>query len=245
MTMKKILAGVLAAASMLTVSATAFAAPEAPDKTKAVTKAGETEYEAGISMMTAELDVELPAQMKAFINPYGAEVAIDAEATPTKSSDGIVSWAYEVVNNTTDFGIMIDVKKAKATPSTGVSLLTAAPGKTGAKKALVELKAGATAADVKYAAADTTSAAATATAQGKVLLTATDQDLARFAYAPAKDDTNGAGKVFIGIVGSLEKGDPTNATPVADPEWTEDDTITCAYTLKINPAKTTQAQAFA
>lgn len=238
MTFKKILASVLAAASVLSVSATAFAADAgvtAPDKTKTITKSGETEYEAEAGVLGVVLDVVLPAQMKAFINPYGAEVAIDAQATATKSTDGIVSWAYEVVNNTADYGIIIDVKGAKATPSKDVSLLSAAPGTTGAKSALIELKAGANQAGVKYAAGDTASTAATTSAQGKLIFTATEQDLAKFAYAAP------ATTIYIGITGALEKGSAT--TPAA--EWTEDDTITCAYTLKINPAAKTQAEALA
>lgn len=242
MTMKKIMAGVLAVASVLSVSATAFAAPEAPAQTKEITAPGVAEYEAGVGMMGAELSVELPAQMKAFLNPYGAEVAVDAETTPTKSKEGIVSWAYEVVNNTADFGIMIDVKDAKVTPAASVAI--AAPGtaetKTDKKTAALVLQAGNTAADATtYDDTKTATAQATATAQGIFVFDTTAASKSKIAYAPAKTDA-GAGKVYLGLTGAINKVDATGE----DFEWTEDDAITAAYTLKINPSAKTQADAF-
>jgi len=250
MTMKKILAGVLAAATMLSISATAFAAPEAPDKTKAVTKAGETEYEAGVTMMTAELDVELPASMKAFINPYGAEVAVTDEATLSKASTGVLSWYYEVVNNTKDFGIMIDIKDGKATPSNGITL-TSTPKKDGGaantKEACVVLLSAKDIATLKAVAladgtAVTNTAEVAAQAGGKFVFTATATDLPSFAYAPGA--TTDPGKVYIAFNGAVTLKNTVSGTttPV---EWTEDDSITTTYTLKINPAKTTAATAFA
>ena len=240
MTMKKILAGVLSAATVLSLSATAFAAPAAPDTTKAVTKPGETEYEAGVGMMGAELDVELPSAMKAFINPYGAEVAVEDGTSAAKSKEGVVSWAYEVVNNTTDFGIMIDVKDGKATPAATVAI--DAPGTAEAattKTAALVLQAGATAADATtYDAAKTASTQATDTDQGIFVFSTTAASKSKIAYAPAK--TTAPGKVYLGLTGAISKVDGSGE----DLEWTEDDIITATYTLKINPSAKTQADAF-
>lgn len=236
MTMKKIMAGVLAVASVLSVSATAFAAPEAPAQTKEITKPAETEYEAGVGMMGAELSVELPASMTAFLNPYSAEVDVDAETTPTKSKEGIVSWAYEVVNNTADFGIMIDVKHAKATPAATVAI--DAPGTAEAanvKTAALVLQAGDTAADATtYDKTITATAQATATKQGTFVFGTTEASRSKIAYAAPK------GKVYLGLTGAISK---VNATG-EDLEWTDEDTIAAAYTLKINPSAKTQADAF-
>lgn len=236
MTIKKILAGVLAAASVLSVSVTASAV-EAPDKTKAITKPGDTEYEAGVSLLTAELDVELPAGMKAFINAYGAEVAVDEAETPTKISNGVLSWAYEVVNNTEDFGVMIDVKTGfKATPSTGVTVAAPAASMTAGKNVAVVLQSGSTVAmATTYDGTKTTSAPATATTAGYAVFASTAASTAveKFAYAPAKTDA-GAGKAYIAFTGAVGKA-----------EWTADDTVTCTYTLKLNPAKKTATAAFA
>lgn len=226
MTMKKILAGVLAAASVMAMSVTASAV-EAPDKTKAITKPGSAEYEAGIGFLTAELDVELPGQMKAFLNPYGASVAVTEKVgttDPVKLNSNIVSWAYEVVNNTEDFAIGIDVVGAKATPSSGVSIAASVADADTTKKAVVVLKSADDPADLAY-----DSATDTANGPGCVVFTTTATDTKKFASAPAKNaTTKDAGKTYIGITGAL--------TPIDNVDWTEDDTITCAYTLKINPS---------
>lgn len=241
MTMKKILAGVLSAATVLSLSATAFAAPAAPDTTKAVTKPGETEYEAGVGMMSAELDVELPSAMKAFINPYGAVVAVEEGASAATSNAGVVSWAYEVVNNTTDFGIMIDVKAGKVTPAATVAIAAPGTAETAtAKTAALVLQAGATAAEAtKYDKAKTASAQAAANGtQGIFVFSTTADNKSKIAYAPAK--TTAPGKVYLGLTGAISKVDGAGE----DLEWTEDDTITATYTLKINPSAKTQDAAF-
>ncbi len=245
MTMKKILAGVMAAATMMTVSATAFAV-EAPEQTKAVTKPGETEYEAGVSVMGAELDVELPGQMKAFINPYGAEVKVSTDETVSKL--GVVSYAYEIVNNTKDFGLLIDIKNAKATPSADVALSAPAVAATGLsdKKVALVLTTGDTAAaavtDANATAAATT-AAATQSKQGVFVFTdgadASKTKLANFAYVAAAETA--AVKKYIAFQGQVGKkyatADATNGIAVGDAvEWTEEDTLTATYTLKISPA---------
>lgn len=223
MTIKKILAGVLAAASVMTMSVTASAV-EAPDKTKAVTKPGTAEYEAGIGFLTAELDVELPAQMKAFLNPYGASVAVTEDATPVKLSSNIVSWAYEVVNNTEDFAIAIDVVDAVATTSKDVTLASTIADADTTKKAVVVLKAADDANNLAY-----DSSADTANGAGCVVFTGTKTTQKKFASVPAKTAT-GAGKTYIGITGALTDIDKLTT------DWTDEDTITCTYTLKINPA---------
>lgn len=237
MTIKKILAGVLAAASVMAMSVTAFAVEE-PDKTKAVTKPGETEYEAGVGMLTAELDVELPAQMKAFINPYGATVVVDKATAPSTVSNGVVSWAYEVVNNTEDFGIMIDVKKGyKATGSKDVTIVAPASSIADGKNVAIVLQSGKDASTATTFASGKSSSASSADGEAAGYCVFGDSPagaaLEKFAYAPAKT-ASGAGKTYIAFTGALGKA-----------EWTEDDTITCTYTLKINPSKKTAALAFA
>ncbi len=233
MTMKKILAGVIASASVMAMSAPAFAvsAPTAP-ATK-VTAPGETEYDAEVGMLTATLDVELPASMQAFLNPYGAEVAIDAETTPKKMKTGVVSWGYEIVNNTTDFGIYIDAKNVKGTASTGVKFVTAAPA-DGAKEVQMNL---AFAKDhAAFAAFDGTKATA-GTKQdlsgGFVQIGTTAVSQTKFGYAPAKDAN--AGKGIVGFVGKISKEGSKSADGKTT-EWTEDDTLTISYVLKISPA---------
>lgn len=249
MTMKKILAGIMAAATMMTVSAVAFAsAPAAPDKTKELTKPGENEYEVGVSAMQAELSVELPGNMKAFINPYGAEVNVDAATTPTKAKYGVLSWAYEIVNNTEDFGIMIDVKNGKAEVSDGITLTTPAASLDD-KKIGIGMASAADAATLFPAtfAAITANAKATASAGGKFVFTTTATNQAKFAYAPAKT-TSGAGKVYIGFQGIVgtkyATADASKGIAAGDPvEWTSDDSVTCTFVLKINPSAKTAAAA--
>lgn len=245
MTIKKILAGVLAAASVMAMSATASAV-EAPDKTKAVTKPGETEYEAGVGLLSAQLDVELPAQMKAFLNPYGATVAVNEDTDASKivnSKDNIVSWGYEVVNNTEDFGIFVDVKDLAGKASTGITLKDAAPT-AGAKEAWIALVGGKDAATAQGAAAIAPAAKTAVIAKAKtseagvqsclpVKADGSKDSQAKFVYCQAKDKagTNTMTKGVIGITGILAKSSST-----AEVEWTEDDEITLSYTLKISPA---------
>lgn len=246
MTMKKILAGVLAAASAMAISTSAFAV-EAPDKTKAVTKPGETEYEAGVALLTAELDVELPAQMKAFLNPYGATVAVNEDSDATKimrTKDGIVSWGYEVVNNTEDFGIFVDVKdlKGKMTSKDG-KLVDTAPN-AGKKEAWIAMVGGKNNTTASKAANTAPAALATVVAKGAtdatgkqsclpVKANGTADSQAKFVYCQAKDK-DGANTMTTGIIGFTGILGKTSGTNVV--EWTEDDSITLTYTLKISPA---------
>lgn len=249
MIMKKIMAGVLAAASVLAVSATASAV-EAPDKTKAISKPGETEYEAGVTLMGAELDVELPASMKAFLNPYGATVSVNEDTDASKimnTKNSIVSWGYEIVNNTENFGIFVDVKdlKGKMTSKDG-SLKDAAPT-AGSKEAWIAMVGGKDAVTAIGASAANTAPAALSAAISKAATTdntgkqtclpvkadGSADSASKFVYCQAKDKdgANTMTKGVIAFVGILAKGTSTSAV-----EWTEDDEITLTYTLKISPA---------
>lgn len=248
MTMKKILAGVLAAASAMAISTSAFAV-EAPDKTKAVTKPGETEYEAGVGLLSAELDVELPASMKAFLNPYGATVAVNEDTDASKilnTKNGIVSWGYEIINNTESFGIFVDVKdlKGKMTSKDG-SLSDSAPS-AGTKAAWIAMVGGKNA-TTATGAANTAPAAITAviskTASGTdqtgkqtclpVKADGSADSVSKFIYCQAKDK-EGANEMTKGVIGFTGILGKSNST--ATVEWTEDDSITLTYTLKISPA---------
>ncbi len=238
MTMKKILAGVIASASVMAMSAPAFAvsAPTAP-ATK-VTAPGETEYDAEIGMLTATLDVELPASMQAFLNPYGAEVEIDAETTPSTMKTGVVSWAYEIKNNTTDYGIYIDAKNVKGTASTGVKFIaggTTAPA-DGVKEVQMSL---AFAKDVStFKAFDGTKATAGTKKDlsgGFVNIDTKAVSQSKFGYAPAATNASTPGKATVGFVGKISKEGSKSADGKTT-EWTEDDTLTISYVLKISPA---------
>ncbi len=241
MTMKKILAGVLASASVMAMSAPAFAV-EAPEATKAVTKPGETEYEAGVGLLTAELDVELPAQMKAFLNPYGATVAVDALDTPTNIKNGVVSWGYEIVNNTKDFGIFVDVKNLKGSIAGGDAELTETAPAAGEKKVWIAMVGGKDAATAIKSAATAPAAITAVVAKGAtdkdgkqsclpVKADGSEQSQSKFVYCQGVDGTNTMTKGVIGFIGILGKSDATHEV-----EWTEEDALTLTYTLKVSPA---------
>lgn len=253
MTMKKILAGVLAAASMLTVSATAFAL-EGGD-TANIVKPGEKEYSIDSGMLSVELDLEIPAKFQAFLNPYGASVEIKEKTTTldaTKNDADVISYAYEFVNNTKDFGVSIDadaittvageLKTVKATALTG----TAATDKE-ANVALVASYDLAKIAKYGFSGTGTTaipaaSAKMTNAADGALVLDSTvtantttgiaagETKQAGWAHVKAYDDTNKTpGKTYAAIVGKLSEN---STTPL---EWTDDDAFSVALVLKFNP----------
>ena len=255
MTMKKILAGVLAAASMLTVSATAFAL-EGGD-TANIVKPGEKEYSIDSGMLSVELDLEIPAKFQAFLNPYGASVEIKEKTSTidaTKNDADVISYAYEFVNNTKDFGVSIDadaittvageLKAVKATALTG----TAATDKE-ANVALVASYDLAKIAKYGFSGTGTTaipsaSAKMAAAADGALVLDSTvtagtgiaagETKQAGWAHVKAYDDTTKTpGKTYAAIVGKLAEN---STTPL---EWTDEDAFSVALVLKFNPGPAT------
>lgn len=254
--MKKMLAGVLAAASVLSVSATAFAL-EGGD-TAAITKPTEKEYSVGTGVLNVELDLEIPAKFQAFLNPYGAQVEIKEKIGTTdalKSGAGVVSYAYEFVNNTTDFGVSVD-----ATAITTGSLKTSATAVNAtaatAKEANMALVAADTAAKIAgYGAASSptgipvANAKMTGSANGVLVLNsaatagsaytgsvAGETKQSAWGHIPAlttSGSTKTPGKLYAGFVGAL-----ANST-TAPLEYTDDDAVEIALVLKFNPGATT------
>lgn len=241
--MKKIIAGVLAAASVLSVSATAFAT----SNTKAVSKAGEVNYDVAATAPKIVLDLVMPAKMSASLNPYGAEINVGVADVAAK--DGIISTFYTVTNKTKDYGVYLDAtatttvstsdKDADGKPTWSVK--TVESGKKSASLAFVTVKGDETptvdsttkllkniptsdtamsTSSVKYGALlmDSTKAADT---ENKI--PAGQTSLKKVGFVPAKDTEDG--KLYLAFVGKLETADTI--------EWKEDDAINVNLVLKV------------
>ncbi len=232
--MKKFLAGLLAAVSALSLSVPAYAASD-----KAVTSQGEMEYEVSMALPDIVLNISLPAQLKAALNPYGSEFQL-GEDTTIVSSNGIVSVAYPVYNLDTKYGIFIDATAITSTSSSKWSVSTA-PLTDGVKGANMCLRASDTEAGIAvYSAAK--KAAAGFTDQGNLPLDSTvpanrangtakgQTSQTKLAYVPASDDGTTPKIIYIGFAGKLADDSPT--TPV---NWTESDTINVNLILRITP----------
>lgn len=241
MTMKKILAGVLAAASMLTVSATAFAL-EGGD-TANITKPAEKEYDVSTSILNVELDLEIPAKFQAFLNPYGATVEIKEKVGTTAavtSTSGVVSYAYEFVNNTKDFGVKIDA--TQTTTENGAAKCDTA-GTTGSVKniQMVLVCSKDTAGILTDAATlPTADKAMSSTANGAILMNTTESSQKGWGFVPALNEsgaTKTPGKAYAAFVGKLETKGTGATAEVLD--WTDDDSLNVALVLKFNPGPAT------
>ncbi len=252
MTMKKILASVLAAASVMSLSVTASAL-EGGD-TAAVTKPSSKEYDVASGLLSVELDLEIPAKFQAFLNPYGAQVEIKEKVGTTaaeKSGATVVSYAYEFVNNTKDFGVSVDAD-AITTGALKVNT-TAVTNTANAKSANVALVAADTAAKIAgYGAATSATAIPTAstqmttTANGVLILNADatagtgtvagETKQQGWGHVPALTEsgsTKTPGKLYAGFVGKLA----TNTD--GSIEYTDEDAFEVALVLKFNPGATT------
>lgn len=157
--MKKILASILAAASMLTMSAVASASDlTANDPTKNVTKGDEFTYDVNATSPKIVFDVLMPAKLTAWLNPYNANMkvvmkkavdksvdspaplmtAIDTEIT---NSASVGSVAYRVINRSTEYAVSIDAK-ATTSVNTADEKVWAVTGNSvtaGTKSAAVQL----------------------------------------------------------------------------------------------------------
>ncbi len=234
--MKKLLAGVLAALSVLSVSAPAYAAE------KNVTKPGEITYEVIAASPKITLNVVLPAQIKAALNPYGKDFQID-ELNTIHTQNGIVSVAYPVHNLDTNYGVFIDAV-AVTTTSGNWSVTTSAltDGVKGAKMSV-------TASDdeegiTQYS--NVKKAATSATDQGNLPLDSTvpadktkgtvkgQTSQQKLAYIPASSDGTTAQIIYIGFSGAL--AEDSADTPV---NWTDTDAINVNLVLKLTPGPKT------
>lgn len=252
--MKKILASVLAVASMLSVSATAFATD------KNVTKPGEVEYEVAVTAPTIVLNLVMPAKMSAALNPYGAEITVCPETAKdagdaVTSKKGIAGAAYKITNKSKDYGVFIDAtaittvtttdKPVDGKPAWSVTGTSVTAGTKGACLSLVALKAKPTASTAVF----TASAAWTKTnAKGALAMdskveanketgvVAGQTTMKKMAYVAASDTTNGDGEVYLLFAGELAGDDTANNKEVV---WNDDDAINVNLVLKVNAAAKT------
>lgn len=130
MNSKKIMSAIMAGACALSMtSIAAFAA----DPTVQVKEAGEKVYEVNAGFTAPVIDVTLPTEIKAVINPYGIE--IEVETGINTNTDGIASPEYEIKNNSTTFGIKVGAKlSAKGTGITVVDAPSKIPTKLDSEK---------------------------------------------------------------------------------------------------------------
>lgn len=245
--MKKILAGVLAAASVLSVGVTASAAANE----KNVTKTGELTYDVSATAPKVVLNLVMPAKMTAALNPYGADIKLDAATTPTTTNGSIGSLAYEVVNKSEDYGVFIDAtaittitttdpKKADKSNAWDV-VPTFIAKDTGVKNANMMLVGSDTVANLKaiadlgaedsaFTANDLKSKAATnATTQGALVLDSTvvadktagvvagQTKQSKVLYVPASASGTD-GKAVLGFVGKLAETKPATTGSTPAPE---------------------------
>lgn len=248
--MKKILAGVLAVASMLSVSVAASAT-----STKAISKTGDVTYDVAVAPEKVVLNLVMPAKMAAALNPYGAEIKLST-AEGEVSTAGIASTAYKVENKSKDYGVYLDAtavttvstsdKNAEGKPAWGV--VPVASIADGTKNAALTLMGGENAEDFKDATsgankgpvAPIDSKAATNNTkadQGALALDSTkpadpEKKIAagtttqkKFLYVPAE------GAAHMAFIGKLAK-DSTGEN-AAEVVWNEDDAINVSLVLKV------------
>lgn len=236
--MKKILAGILASASLLTMTTSAFAA------TKEVKAAGDVEYDVAATTPKVVLNLIMPAKMSASLNPYKADIKLNADVVDedgnvttqaTTTDAGIASLAYEITNMSLDYGIVID-----ATATTAVStakgetwaVKTTAPvdGTKGAQMALITADS---VDDFKTLAEsdmnDTTAGALLLDSAKTVKAKKFINMSASGTTTDADGNTVPAGVTsYIGFAGKL-----ADSNAAKDVEWTEDDAINVALVLKV------------
>lgn len=254
--MKKILAGVLATASLMAMTVSA----SATTNEKAVTKAGEVTYEVTVTAPKVVLDLVMPAKMSAALNPYGAEIKLDTATIPTTTKAGIASVAYEVKNKSTDYGVYIDATaittitttdkpNADKTPAWGVNpakVVPAAASADGVKNANMVLQGFASVSAMKTAAdgtLETASKAATSSAQGVLVLDSTVQadktngivagqtNQKKLLFVAAATNATTPTTVYMGFIGKLGATSTTDATK--EVVWNEDDAINVNLVLKV------------
>lgn len=235
--MKKLIAGILAVTSVLSVSVSAQAAA-----VKTVTRPREMEYDIEAKRQKVVLNMVMPSKMKAAMNPYGCDMQVD-DLDTVESNNGIVSVAYPIENLDTNYGIFLD---AYAVTTTGGSWdVTTSALTPGVKGANMAVTASNTEGGIpQYS--NVAKAATSATSQGNMPLDSTvpadkakgtvkgETHQHKLAYVPASADGTTPGKVFIGFAGQLSED--SNDTIV---NWTDSDTINVQLILKITPGPKT------
>ena len=234
--MKKLMAGILAIAAVLSVTAPAQAE-------KTIKKPAEVEYDVSAELPDIVLKIALPSQMKAAINPYGNSFTLD-ELHTIQTQNGIVSVAYPVQNYDTEYGVFFDATAYTTTssPKWNVTRDTLTAGVKGANMAV-------TAASTEAGIAEYSSEykqATSATEQGNLPLDSTvtydrktgkvkgQTSQKKFAYIPASADGTTPSEIFIGFAGKLA---PDTSDVVIN--WTDSDYINVNLVLKVTPAAKT------
>lgn len=244
--MKKILASVLAAASILTMTVSA----SATTTDKNILKPGEVTYDVAVTAPKVVLNLVMPAKMTAALNPYKADIKYDPDSASTTSKNTIQGIAYKVTNKSEDYGVYIDATaittitttdKKKADGSNAWDVITTAVA-DGTKNANMALIAGSTVAKIAPSSVPTASAAMTSSADGVLLLDSTvkadkttgvaagQTSLKKWAYAKASTGAGSEGIIYIGLTGKLALDDTTNKKEVV---WNEDDAINVNLVLKV------------
>lgn len=242
--MKKILAGVLAAVSMLSVSATAFAT----DKT--VTKAGEVTYDVAVTAPKIVLNLVMPAKMTAALNPYGAEVKFSGDDVAV---NGIISTSYKITNKTTEYGVYIDAtatttistsdKDAAGKPTWKVTGFSVTDGTKGACMALIANKTAPTASSKKIT-VPAANAAMGGSNAGALLMDSTaaaneakkipaGQSTQKKLGFVAASASGTDGECYLTFVGTLAQTPANNTDETKEVVWNEDDSINVALVLKV------------
>lgn len=239
-TMKKILAGILASASLMATALSASASSYTPESydSKVVSKAGEVTYDVAVTAPKVVLNITLPAKMKAALNPYGAEIAL---STANKSTKGIASVAYEVTNSSKDYGVYLDgtAITTVTTSDTTKWKVTGTSVTAGTKGACMSLLALDSLEDDPVA---ETSKAFTS-GKGSLLLDSTvaanatngtvegQTSQKKFGYVAAATESTATQKIYLVFAGDLAKSG-TGSTPV-EVEWKDDDAINVNLVLKV------------
>lgn len=238
--MKKILAGVLAAASLMAMTVTASAT------TKDVTKAGDISYTVTAKAPAVVLKLKMPAKLEAALNPFGADIKLNKLETPTTTNAGIASVAYDVTNKSLDYGVYISgTAVTTVTTKDATAWTVKSATKTGTTKAAQMALVAAENADALKTLGDGTVPSAGAkwsdtTKQGVLLMDSTvaanetngtpagytTQD--RFAYVPAATADKEEQKIVLGFLGVLALG--SDAAPIT---WSDDDAINVNLVLKV------------
>lgn len=243
--MKKILAGVLAAASVMAMTVTASAT------TKDVTKAGDVTYTVTAKAPAVVLKLKMPAKLEAVLNPFGADIKLDKAETPTTTDAGIASVAYDVTNKSLDYGVYLsgtaittitttDIKEDK---TANWAVTTTAVVDDGSKKSaqmalvavkdVAALKAAGAAVPTESKAYDGTDGAlvmdSTAAANTTKKTVAGQTDQAKFAFVPAATADVEEQKIVLGFVGALASGTKNDV----EITWYDDDAINVNLVIKV------------
>lgn len=243
--MKKILASVLAAASILTMTVSA----SATTTDKNILKPGEVSYDVAVTAPKVVLNLVMPAKMSAALNPYGADIALDKDNT-TKNT--IASAAYKITNKSTDYGVYIDATAITTITTTDKKkddgsnawdvVTTAITANSGVKNANLALMGFSAVSAMKTATPAAAGAKATASAQGALVLDSTvaadkangvvagQTSQKQFMYLKAATDATTPAEAYMGFVGKL--GD-SKTDGTADVVWNEDDAINVNLVLKV------------